>query len=76
MFTLARTLPVKSLLLEQAPPLVVSIVIAELFYKLGSFSLECLAFLTTWFLLDWAFTSVSQLFRQFTTGRNRPGIRR
>jgi len=30
------------------PPLVASLVIAELFYKFGSFSLEALGFLATW----------------------------
>lgn len=34
------------------PALVCSIVIAELFYKVHSFTLECLAFLSTWFLID------------------------
>jgi hypothetical protein len=28
---------------------VVALLVAELFYKFGSFSLECLAFLATWY---------------------------
>jgi hypothetical protein len=30
----------------------ISFVIAELFYKFHSFTLECVAFLVTWFVLD------------------------
>ena len=36
----------------QGPALAGSIVLAELFYKFHSFTLECLAFLATWFVLD------------------------
>ena len=32
--------------------LVVSFVIASVFYKFGSFALEAVAFLATWFVLD------------------------
>ena len=32
----------------------VAFVIAELFYKFHSFTLECAAFLATWFVLDGA----------------------
>jgi len=35
----------------EAPAFVVSFAIAEFFYKFHSFSLECLAFLATWFVL-------------------------
>jgi hypothetical protein len=52
MFTLIHTLTVKQLLAEQLPALTLAFVIAELFYKFHSFTLECLAFLATWFLLD------------------------
>jgi hypothetical protein len=38
--------------LEQAPILAASLVIAELFYKFHSFTLECIAFLATWYVLD------------------------
>lgn len=34
------------------PGLVISLIIAEIFYKFGSFSLECVAFPGTWFLID------------------------
>ena len=52
MFTLIRSIPARQLLLEQAPAFTISFVIAELFYKFHSFTLECMAFLLTWYVLD------------------------
>ena len=52
MFTLIRSIPVRQLLLEQVPAFTVSFVIAEMFYKFHSFTLECMAFLLTWHVLD------------------------
>lgn len=52
MYSLVRSLPVSQLLAEQLPVFAVSFVIAELFYKFHSFTLECAAFLATWFVLD------------------------
>ena len=42
------------------PPLVVAFVVAELFYKFHSFTLECGAFLVTWRLLDWGYQFVAR----------------
>jgi hypothetical protein len=39
-------------LARETPALGASLILAELFYKFGSFSLECLAFLGTWFVLS------------------------
>ncbi len=52
MYTLTRLIPLRQLLLEQAPALGASLLIAELFYKFHSFTLECVAFLATWYVLD------------------------
>jgi hypothetical protein len=52
LYTFIRSLPLRVMLQEQAPVFGVSLVIAELFYKFHSFTLECAAFLGTWFLLD------------------------
>ena len=52
MFTLLRELSTKRILTEQIPVIAVAWIIAELFYKFHSFSLECAAFLATWFALD------------------------
>jgi hypothetical protein len=53
MYQLLSALSAKDLLRQQLPTLLVSLVIAELLYKFHSFTLECLAFLATWFVLDW-----------------------
>lgn len=58
MYTLLRTVPVRRLLLEQAPTLTASFVIAELLYKFQSFTLETGAFLVTWLVLDAAVQAV------------------
>jgi hypothetical protein len=38
-------------LVESVPPLVVALAVAEVFFKFGSFTLECLAFLAVWQVL-------------------------
>lgn len=57
MYTLLRSVPLRDLLATQAPALLASFVIAELFYKFHSFTLECLAFLATWFVIDAALSA-------------------
>jgi len=52
MFTLVGMLPVHRLLLEQLPALVVAFAIAEAFFEFHSFTLECVALLGTWFVID------------------------
>ena len=61
MFTLFRLLPFKQLLIEQLPALLSAWLLAELFYKFHSFSLECAAFLLTWFAIDGALQLVKRL---------------
>ena len=62
MYTLIRSMPLRQLLLEQVPALGLSFIVAELFYKFHSFTLECLAFLATWYVIDAAIKRVSGLF--------------
>jgi hypothetical protein len=52
MYRFIRSLSVREIFLEHVPSVTVSFVIAETFYKFHSFTLECLAFLATWYLLD------------------------
>ena len=61
MYRLVSSIPLRTLILEQAPALVGSLVIAELFYKFHSFTLETVAFLGTWFAVD----GVISLVRRF-----------
>jgi hypothetical protein len=53
MFTLLRSLSVRRIFIEQLPALIGAWLVAELFYKFHSFSLESAAFLVTWFVFDW-----------------------
>lgn len=51
MYTLINRLQSRSYLLHEAPALLLSWILAELFYKFGSFTLEMGAFLCTWYAL-------------------------
>lgn len=62
MYKFIRSVSNRELFLKQLPTLTVSLVMAELFYKFHSFTLECLAFLATWYLLDLLISSVLKLF--------------
>ena len=64
MYTLIRSLPIKQLVLQQAPALGLSLVIAELFYKFHSFTLEASAFLITWFVIDGLIQAVTNYFNE------------
>ena len=55
MYSLIHSNSLRSLLVEQLPVLLVSMIIAEMFYKFHSFTLETVAFLATWFVLDWGY---------------------
>ena len=37
---------------KELVPFAVAVVVAEMFFKFHSFSLECLAFLATWYVLS------------------------
>lgn len=52
MYSLITTLPQGELFRRQLPLFLTALVIAELFYKFHSFTLECGAFLATWYALD------------------------
>jgi hypothetical protein len=63
MFTLIKMISTRELLLQQAPSLTASFLIANVFYKFGSFALECVAFLGTWYVFDAAVNLVRGKFR-------------
>jgi hypothetical protein len=66
MYTLIKSVPLNKLLVIQAPVLIVSLLIAETFYKFHSFLLESIAFLATWFVIDLVVSFVSNLWRTRT----------
>jgi hypothetical protein len=52
MYSLISQLSTRRLLSEQLPSLGVSLILAEMFYKFHSFTLECVTFLVTWYAVD------------------------
>jgi hypothetical protein len=61
MYTLIRSISPRQLYFEQVPALGISLLLAETFYKFHSFTLECLAFLGTWYVLDIVITRLVSL---------------
>lgn len=53
MYQLFRFLSTQQLVIRQLPAFLVSFALAALFYKFGSFAIECIAFLATWAVLDY-----------------------
>ena len=58
MYQLLRGRSLKAILTDALPPLALAFLIAELFFKWGSFTLECAGFLVVWFVLDWAWSKL------------------
>jgi hypothetical protein len=52
MYRFIHSLTMSELFKRQLPPFMLAFVVAELFYKFKSFTLECAAFLVTWYVLD------------------------
>ncbi len=70
MYTLVRLVSWGRLLREQVPAMLLSFVVAELFYKFHSFTLETLAFLATWGVID----AVIQTARYALRGSAKAGV--
>lgn len=62
MYELIRRLTARQLTFEQLPLLLISLGIAEFFYKFHSFLLETGAFLVTWFALGALYAGLKSLF--------------
>jgi hypothetical protein len=60
MYTLVKTIGLTAAAKRELVPLGAAFLIAEFFYKFGSFALECVAFLATWYVLSIAFGFVTQ----------------
>lgn len=54
MYLLVRRDSLTERMVREVPAGLAALVVAEIFFKFHSFSLECLAFLATWFVLGWA----------------------
>ena len=63
MYSLIRHLGLREALLQEAPSLFLSMLVAELFYKFHSFALECGGFLATWIVISYGFRTVQSRFQ-------------
>ena len=52
MYTLFKNIDLKKIVTNEVPALGLSLIIAEAFFKFGSFTLECGAFLGTWYCIS------------------------
>ena len=66
MYTLVKLIYRKDVFLNQLPLIMLSMFISELFYKFHSFTLECVTFLVTWFVLDAIEKYIRGFLRKFT----------
>jgi hypothetical protein len=55
MYSLLEKLSVLQFIKNESFPFILSLTITELFFKFGSFTLECGAFLVTWYLIGRSF---------------------
>jgi hypothetical protein len=70
MYSLLHDLGFRRTLTAEAPSLLAAMIVAEVFYKFHSFSLECTAFLATWAALSY----VAARMRRAVTGARAPGL--
>ena len=75
MYTLIRSLSFRQLFVGQAPALGVSLLCAELFFRFHSFTLECAAFLATWYVVDLGIQSLRRSWGR-APDRSGPAARR
>jgi hypothetical protein len=61
MYTLMTNASLRKGLISEGPGLLLSMLVAEAFYKFHSFSLEFLAMLATWLVLSYLVSSVRAL---------------
>ena len=58
MYSYVKSVGVPAFPVREAPAFTMSFLVAEAFYKFHSFTLECLAFLATWYSLSWLQSTV------------------
>jgi hypothetical protein len=68
MYTLTRVVPWRRLAIEQAPPALIALAIAEAVFKFHSFTLECMAFLAVWYGIDFAFHQARRRWQRPSAG--------
>ena len=63
MYTLLHHLRTSQGLLTEVPAFLLSLAVAEMFYKFHSFTLECVSFLATWLVLSFLGSLVLRVVR-------------
>jgi hypothetical protein len=58
MYSYVRAVGIPTFVAREAPAFLMAFLIAELFYKFRSFTLETLAFLATWYALSWVQSAI------------------
>ncbi len=61
MYSLVQSLPAKQWVWLETPAFCSSLLVAELFFKFHSFTLECCAFCVTWTALGFVFSRMKEL---------------
>lgn len=64
MYTFLQKDVIKITSIFEVPCFILSILLAESFYKFGSFTLVCLAFLFTWYLTSFFVSQISILYKK------------
>ncbi len=63
-------------LIRDLPPFAIAMMVAEIFFKFGSFTLECLAFLALWYVLAQLYGRIQRwlgMEARDASARHRPG---
>ena len=63
MYRMARASGLIASIKGELPACMTALIIAELFYKFHSFTLECIAFLFTWLAISWLAGQFGDLFK-------------
>lgn len=58
MHSLVKKSGYKNFIFTEMPSLTLAVFLSEALYKFGSFALECLAFLITWYLISFSFNVI------------------
>jgi hypothetical protein len=68
MYTFLKTIGFSKFVAIEAPALFVALLLSELLYKFGSFMIECVAFLATWYVISY-FLNSAKIFPRITRRR-------
>ena len=69
MYTLIQSASVRKQFVVEIPSLGISMLAAEMLYKFHSFTLKCLAFLTTWFAVSFLLATLRRSISSARTER-------